>query len=80
MEELYQNMNLFPKFPIEDKEELLKAVVVRLTEIEMSLRLRGDHWRANKLKQFTKEYFLDPNSNFEELEKLGERVYRFKQS
>ena len=75
LEELYQNMNSFPKFPIEDAEKLLKAIIQRLTEIEMTLRLRGDHWRANKLQQFTQTYFLK-DSNFKVVNEHG--TIRFK--
>jgi len=49
-------------FPIEDSEQLFRAIITRLEEIEFSLRLKGDHWRAENVKKFKQEYFVEAKS------------------
>lgn len=65
--------------PIEDAEQLRKAIVARLTEIEMSLRIKGDHYHAENVRRFKERWFVnaeEKESNFEVIDENGTVKFR----
>lgn len=56
---------------VEDAEKLRKAVLAELDAIEANLRTKGDHYRADKVAQFKRVFFINRDSNFEVIKKDG---------